>query len=74
LKVQFYQYEGARALKFEDGKMTADSLNITTAMIFLKKNNPSIDDIRKLKENAYLNNPGEKARSKIDSRLNAYFF
>jgi len=73
-KVSYFGSEIIRPAKLDkEGKFTPDSLNITTAMIFLKNHASSEEEVKKFAAQALQNNKDPLARKKVLTRLSTYF-
>ena len=73
-KISFFGSEIVRPVKLDSyGKFTPDSLNITTAMIFLKDNIRDPSDAKFYILKSLDNNKDPKAKKQLLVRLKAYF-
>lgn len=73
-KISFFGSEIVRPVKLDsDGKFTPDSLNITTAMIFLKHNIRDPNDAKSYILKSLANNKDPNAKKQILVRLKTYF-
>jgi hypothetical protein len=74
LKIDFFESQSVREVVLnEKGHFTPDSLNITTAIIFLKKNGADESRAKQVYESALSNNSSQQVRDKLKSRFESYF-
>ena len=74
VKIDFFGTQASRSIILNDKDLfTDDSLNITTAIILLKQNQVSDNQLQKIYRDSLDNNSDPQLRNKIVMRFENYF-